>query len=163
AELEVKPDKEVVVKGTKAGFRRGIYVLQRRQTPVTLLEAFDQPPMTPNCLERRQSNVATQALQMMNGSAVWDHSRYMAGRIIDAVGDQPGQQIEQVYLRTLSRQPSAAESAQAASALETFAAQWPERLAEDNSDAPKAWTARWMALAGLCHTMLNSAEFVFID
>ena len=49
SEVDVRPDKEVVVKPTSAGFRRSIYVLHRRQTPVSLMDAFDQPAMTPNC------------------------------------------------------------------------------------------------------------------
>src|SRR4029077_19638883 len=86
SEVDVRPDKEVVVKATSAGFRRSIYVLHRRQTPVSLMDAFDQPAMTPNCTERRRSNVATQALHMMNGSMTWDLARYMAGRVIDEAG-----------------------------------------------------------------------------
>ena len=48
ADIEVRPDKEVIVKAAKAGYRRAIYVLHRRQTPLSLMDAFDQPPMTPN-------------------------------------------------------------------------------------------------------------------
>jgi hypothetical protein len=82
-EVTITADKEVIVKPGKNGFRRSIYVLHRRQTPMSLLDAFDEPIMTPNCTERRRSNVATQALHMMNGSMTWDLARYMAGRAID--------------------------------------------------------------------------------
>ena len=163
ADIEVRPDKEVVVKPAKEGFRRGIYVLHRRQTPVSLMDAFDQPPMTPNCTERRRSNVATQALHLMNGSMSWDLARFMAGRVIDEAGDDVARQIESVYLRAYSRRPTAAERDLGQSAIAEFAKQWPARLATDNAEAPHAANARWLALANYCHAILNSAEFSFID
>ena len=159
AEIEIKPDKEVVVKGEKAGFRRAIYVLHRRQTPVTMFEVFDQPPMTPNCVERRQSNVATQALQMMNGTLLWDHARYLAGRLVDEGGDVAAQ----AYQRILSRNPSPDEARDAQASLSEFTRIWEEKLKSDNTEAPVALTARWQALATLCHTLLNSAEFAYVD
>lgn len=162
-EIEVKSNKEVVAKGSKNGFRRSLYVSQRRQTPITLLDAYDLPHMTPNCLQRRESIVATQALHMMNGSVIWEHSRYMAGRVIDEVGPDREKQVKQVYLRALSRPPTSSETEQGVSALEEFKAHWPARLESDRIDTPKGWTSRWLALAGLCHTILNSAEFSFID
>jgi hypothetical protein len=162
-EIEVKPNKEVVAKGSEAGFRRGIYVLQRPTAPVTLLEVYDLPRMTPNCVERSQSNVATQALQMMNGGQLWEHARYMAGRVIDEVGQARENQVNQVYLRALSRPPSVFEMRESLAALEELTRQWPTRLERDHVETPKQATANWLALAGLCHTVLNSANFIFVD
>jgi hypothetical protein len=161
--VEVSADKEVTVKPTVAGFRRAIYTLHRRQTPVSLMDAFDQPSMTPNCPERRHSNVATQALHMMNGSTTWALARFMAARIIDEAGDDTIKQIETVYLRTFSRRPTPGEVTSGTEAIAEFQKGWPDRLAADNTEAPRAATARWMALANYCHALLNSAEFSFID
>jgi mono/diheme cytochrome c family protein len=161
--IDIRPDKEVVVKPTAAGFRRAIYVLHRRQTPVSLLDAFDQPYMTPNCTERRRSNVATQALHMMNGTMSWDLARFMAGRVIDEVGADPARQVEAVYQRAYARRPTPAESDLGITAIADFRKQWPARLAADNSDAPRDANAQWLGLANYCHAILNSAEFSFID
>jgi hypothetical protein len=163
SELDIKESKEVSVKPTKDGFRRSIYVLHRRQTPVSLMDAFDHPAMTPNCTERRQSNVATQALHMMNGSMTWELARYMAGRVIDDADGDRARQIELIYLRALSRMPSADEVKTGIEAIQTFKEGWPARLASDNNDAPRAVTANWLAVANFCHAILNSAEFSFID
>ncbi len=163
SELEVKESKEVVAKPSDDGYRRSLYVTQRTQTPLTLLEAFDLPRMTPNCLERSTSTVSTQALQMLNGSDVWEHSRYMAGRIIDDVGIDQGEQVDAIFLRALSRKPTADEKRDSLEALDEFARMWPARLEKDQESAPTGWTSRWLALASLCHTVLNSAEFSFID
>ena len=125
AAIEIRPDKEVVMKPAKEGFRRAIYVLHRRQTPLSLMDAFDQPAMTPNCTERRRSNVATQALHMMNGSMTWDLARFMAGRVMDDAGNDRNKQIEQVYLRAYARTPSAEEVTIGRQAIEQFAKDWP--------------------------------------
>jgi mono/diheme cytochrome c family protein len=163
AELDIKESKEVSVKAGKDGFRRSIYVLHRRQTPVSLMDAFDHPAMTPNCTERRQSNVATQALHMMNGSMTWELARYMAGRVVDEADGDRARQVELVYLRALSRLPSAEEVKTGKEAIQSFREAWPARLAADNSDAPRTITANWLAVANFCHAILNSAEFSFID
>lgn len=163
AEVEVRADKEVTVKATPAGYRRAIYALHRRQTPVSLLEAFDQPAMTPNCTERRRSNVATQALHMMNGSMTWDLAKYMAGRVIDESEGDRAKQVERIYLRAYARKPSPDELRVGLDALAEFRKQWPARLQTDASEAPRTWQAEWLALANYCHAVLNSAEFSFID
>jgi mono/diheme cytochrome c family protein len=162
-ETEVLETKEVVAKGSKSGLRRAIYVFQRPTETPTLLEAYDFPEMSPNCLMRRQSNVPTQALQMMNSDQIWEFARYMAGRIIDEAGPDRGRQVEQVFLRALSRPPTASETRESLAALEQLVGKWPERLKQDRQDAPIEPTANWLSLAGLCHTVINSAEFLFID
>ncbi len=163
SKLEVKDNKEVVAKPSGNGYRRSVYVTQKMQTPLTLLDAFDLPRMTPNCVERRQSQVSTQALQMMNGSDVWENARYMAGRLIDEIGPDPREQVEAVFLRALSRRPSEREMSDSLAALDEFATIWPTRLEKDRDPAPLEFKSRWLALASFCHTMLNSAEFIFVD
>ncbi len=162
-DVSVTADKEVIVKADKSGFRRAIYVLHRRQTPMSLLDAFDEPAMTPNCPQRRQSNVATQALHMMNGSMTWELAQYMAGRVIEESDGIRAKQVESVYLRAYSRRPSAEETKLGVEAIEEFRKQWPERLAADASPAPRNDQANWLAVANFCHAVLNSAEFSFID
>ena len=82
-ELEVKLDGEVVPKPTQRGYRRSIYLMQRRSKPISMLEAFDAPLLVPNCLKRPHSIVSSQALQLKNSDLVNESSRHMAGRIID--------------------------------------------------------------------------------
>ena len=161
--VEVNASQEVVPQGTGTGFRRGIYVLQRRTSRVTLMDAYDLPHMTPNCLERRESTVSTQALHMMNGEPIWNHAKHLAGRVIDVAGADTERQIEETFKRVLSRPPTAAEVEKSSAALAELAKHWPKRLSADGSSAPREWTARWLALSGFAHTLLNSAEFAYID
>jgi len=162
-DVDIRADKEVTVKATKEGLRRSIYVLHRRQTPVSLMDAFDQPSMTPNCTERRQSNVATQALHLMNGSMAWELSKFMAGRVIDEADGDRGREVELIYLRAYGRRPNAAEAKLGLETIAAFREKWPARLEKDNSEAPRAANAKWLAVANYCHAILNSAEFSFID
>ena len=163
-DTEAKPDGEVVAKDSPEGMRRSIYLLQRRSKPLTMLEAFDAPQLRPNCLRRTHSTVPSQALQMMNSETLRTSSRYMAGRVIDVAGDDPATQVERVYLAALGRPPSERERARGASALELMTQAWGRQLEEGPPPMePKQAKARWLALATLCHTVLNSAEFLYID
>ncbi len=162
-EVEVKPDGEVVAKPTEHGYRRSIYVLQRRSKPVTALETFDAPLLTPNCLRRPHSTVSSQALQLENSDLVRESARFMAGRVIDAAGDGLQEQIERVYWTTLSRPPTAEEAQLAGEALRGLTREWLKHLESEIPAEPIAAKARWLALASFCQTYLNSAEFLYVN
>ena len=163
AEIEVKANGEVVAKPSKAGYRRSVYVLQRRITPMTQLEVFDIPPMSPNCIERRQSTVPTQALQMMNSDSLRAFSRHMAARLIDEFGEDTAEQVGQTYLRVYSRLPTDTELRTALGGLANLTRKWLEHLEQEQPETPKLYTARWRALADFCQTLLISAEFLYVD
>jgi hypothetical protein len=119
--------------------------------------------MSPNCIQRAYSTVATQALQMTNSPVMRDHARYLAGRLLDRWPEQPGKQIEELYVRALSRKPTAEESAAATQDLGKLERGWVSHLRAEKSDAPVASTAKWYALGDLCQALLSSAEFAYID
>ena len=162
-DLELSDDGEYRATGSTRGFRRSVYTLQQPRTPISLLEAFDLPQLSPNCIVRNQSNVPTQALHLMNSEWMWGLSRYMAGRVIDVAGSDPVKQVREVFLRALSRAPSHDETSESLAALDDLQDHWSERLMSDRRETPIEATARWLALANVCHTVLNSAEFAFID
>ena len=164
SELETnKETGEITVKPTDKGYRRSIYILQQPLEPVSLLEAFDFPQMAPNCTMRSVSNVATQALQLMNSDRSWDLSRYLAGRVIDSAGADRKLQVGTLFQRVLTRPPTESEMQDALAAIETFEKHWLQKVKADRRETPSASTAAWLAVANLGHTLLNSAEFAFID
>jgi hypothetical protein len=163
AEIDIKADGEVIPKLAKTGYRRSIYVLQRRVYPMTQLDVFDLPQLGPNCIERRQSTVPTQALQMMNGDTLRELSRYMAARLIDQYGEDAREQVDQAYWRSYSRRPTSSELETASNALIKLKDQWLGHLEQEKPETPKLYTARWRALADLCRTLLSSAEFLYVD
>jgi hypothetical protein len=163
AEIEVKKDGSVLAKAGKLGYRRSIYLQQRRSTPVTILDTFDAPFMSPNCVRRGESIVSSQALQLMNGDQIRESARYLAGRIIDVAGTDPRREIEQLYLATLTRTPTPAEVQAAERVLTSMRKHWQEYYETNPPSDPVAAKALHMALASLTHTLFNSAEFLYVD
>ena len=154
---------EVIPESTKKGWRRAIYLLKRRRMPVSFLEAFDYPVMTPNCGQRRNSTVALQALQLMNGELMRKHARYLAGRLMDGAPGNIQKQVNDLYLQVLSRQPTKNESQNVLASLNSLQIEWHEHLEKNNNPGPRKPTSQWSALSSVTLTLLNSAEFIYID
>ena len=161
-QVEVRADGEVVSECSEAGCRRSIYMLQRRSTPLTMLQSFDAPQLNPNCLKRGVSTVSSQALQLWNSEVVRENARYFAGRVIDAVGEDVEKQEERVYLVALARRPSEEERKKGAEEIGELARHWREHMEKEVPAEPKDGRARWEALATFCHAILNSAEFIYV-
>ncbi len=146
--LNARADGLITPAGTPKGWRRSVYVSQERKQVPTLHEVFDLPQMNPNCLERRESNVATQALHLWNDGLVRSLAEQFAKRVARTAGDDPRRQVELAFQLAAGRLPDPDERT---AALETLA-----RLNGQNLPAGTAVTA-------LCHTLLNSALFLYID
>ncbi len=162
-QITTRDNGEIVPNATDVGWRRAVYVLRKRRQPVTLLELFDAPKPAPNCTERRQSTVAPQALQMMNGDSTLQHARYLAGRLVDEVPGSTDGQLSAAYQRILSRQPSAREAELARSDFAELERHWLAHLDATRHPGPRGAGAHWMALGSFTHALLNSAEFLYID
>ncbi len=156
----VRPDGLVTPTGTTRGWRRLIYVQQRRKQIPTHLENFDFPSMNPNCIERRDSIVATQALHLMNNGMVQQLAEHFARRVSHEAGTNPGRQVEQIYLIALSRLPTQEEKKIGVDALHKLSAEWAKQLPKGKSHDD---FAEAKALATFCHALVNSAGFVYVD
>jgi len=162
--IKQMPDGEVVGVGQKnSGQRRSIFMAGRRTEAITLLDTFDTPFMNPNCVRRAQSTVSSQALELMNSDLLRQASRYMAGRVMDAAPDNARAQLERMYWLGLARAPSGDELSAAESALPAIEREWVKQLKIENPEEPVRARAHWLAVATLCHTLLNSAEFLYVD
>ena len=144
-----------------SGKRRSVYVQQLRKQPASLLEIFDLPAMNPNCLQRSESLVAPQALHLLNDTAVREMAGQFADRVLRVVGEEATQQVQRAYWIALSRPPNAEEQADGSQALKRMTEQWEKQLAADRK--PSNSEARRKALTTLCHTIMNSALFLYID
>lgn len=122
--VDVRNDGLVTTRGVSGTWRRSVYVLQRRTTIPTLLENFDLPGMSPNCVQRRQSNVAPQALQLLNNGFVHELASHFAERVRSAAGDSPEKQLEYAYRLAYGRPPTDEERQLTLQSLRTLAAQW---------------------------------------
>lgn len=159
--VSVRPDGLATPQGTPRGWRRMIYVNQARKRIPTHLETFDYPQMNPNCLERRESTVATQALHLMNNAMVQELAEQFAQRVSRDAGTNYGKQIDLAYLIALSRSPSAEEKRIGLDALARLTEQWTNNLAATGKANPEA--AQRKALTSYCHALMNSASFLYVD
>lgn len=154
--VQVRPDGLVL-----SGKRRSIYVQQLRKHPASLLESFDLPAMNPNCLQRAESLVAPQALQLLNDTSVRDMAARFADRVLKDSANDPERQVQQVYAIALSRPPLAEELAACREALERLTAEW--QLPTTPGGPLTKPDAERRALTTVCHTIINSAAFLYID
>ena len=115
--VEVRDDGLVTQIETPKGFRRSIYVRQRRTQLATVLDNFDLPPMNPNCSERTESTVSLQALYLLNNGLVHRLADLTASRIKAEAGNDVNKQIDTLYWRALSREPGEDEKRAALEAL----------------------------------------------
>jgi hypothetical protein len=153
--VRARPDGLVTPAGTDRGWRRIVYVRQTRKQIPTHLENFDFPQMNPNCVERRPSMVAPQALHLMNNGMVLRLAEHFAGRVRREAGADPAKQVEAVYLTALSRFPTDAEKQLGVASLDKLTSRWAEK-------GDRAVTGM-QALTTYCHAIVNSAEFLFVD
>ena len=142
-------------------FRRTVYVQFRRSRPLSVLDPFDLPRMSPNCTQRFASTVSTQSLLLMNNPMVWDRARQMARRARRVVGDELPEQVRWMWLAAYGRQPTPEEIRMAERFVEIQTAQFAARpWPKEQSDAPDAAEE---ALTSMCHAVVSSNEFLYVD
>lgn len=127
-------------------WRRSIYVMLKRTVPVPMLRLFDAPDGSFSCHERKTTTVPTQTLALWNARFVTEQSRRLARRI-ESEASERQQQIERLYLLTLSRLPTEEERTATLTFLSTETN--PRRQAQK--------------LAELCQVLLMSNEFFYLN
>ena len=161
-EIQETAEGEVVSQASKDGYRRSIYLIQRRLKPETMLALFDAPAMVPNCLQRTRSTVAPQALQLFNSGFMRKAAAHFAEQVIQLCGHDQKKQVEHIYVTTLSRYPTSAEVQQATEALKNLTRLW-----QDADNAKQTVISdrdpQHQALTVFCHTIMNSPEFIYTD
>ncbi len=145
-------------------FRRTIYVQVRRSRPLGVLEPFDAPLMKPNCELRTSSTVAPQSLLMMNSAFVVEQSVAMAERIEREVSADLPAQFQRAWMLAYSRKPTEAATIAGVSFLSEQMAVVNQAAAAEPADPKKPATPPGrLALAHLCHALLSSNEFLYVD
>jgi hypothetical protein len=164
--VTVRADGLVTANRSEAGWRRTVYVQQRRKELPSILETFDLPQMNPNCVERPNSMVASQALHLLNNGMIRGLTLQFAQRIEAKAGDDRYKQVEHVYQDALSRKPTPEESQLALEALSQLTADWENRQTGSKvkpAEGKESPSPETRALANFCHVIMNSAEFLFVD
>jgi hypothetical protein len=158
------PAEPVIVRGdglVLSGKRRSVYVQQLRKEPPSLLESFDLPAMNPNCLQRSESLVAPQALHLLNDSAIREMAGQFACRVLQSADANAMAQVREIYALALCRSPSDEELEACLDFLNALRASAVTGGSLDDSGKDGDREAK--ALAALCHSVMNSAAFLYID
>ena len=119
--------------------KKSVYVFQRRQLALPLLEMLDAPVPQVSMEQRRPSTTAIQSLAMLNGRLVAEESQYFAARLEREAGQDSRDQITLAFRLAFSREPTEAE------------------LRRYNDFAKSE------GLAAVCRVLFNANEFVYVD
>ena len=139
-----------------AANRRSIYLLFRRAYNLSFLSVFDQPLVAVNCTRRDTSAVPLQALALLNDPFVAEQAIHFADRVKRLAGAPREDAIRTAFRLALSRSPSAAEVDICSRLLERQAGAF---RAAKSSPAE----SEHKALVQLCHTLLNTSEFLYVE
>ena len=118
----------------------------KRSLAVQMMTVFDSCDTTAPTGRRDVSTVAPQALTLLNNAWVHGESQAMAERVI-ASGPTIESRIEAAWRIAFSRTPSATER--------QAAIDYVERSRNEGGDVV-AWSV-------LCHTLINTNEFIYVD
>jgi len=133
--------------------RRSLYIYVSRSLMPPMMTAFDQCDTTLPCGQRDVTTVPTQALAMINNEFVHARSESLAARVLRSAATQY-EQIEFAWMFALERKPTEDERQLATQHLKSQI---------NNFKSVDAALAENRALASLCHVLLNSNEFLYID
>ena len=159
------------------GRRRTVYVFQRRSLALPIVEAFDGPDMVNTCPRRATTTIAPQALALFNGEFSRGEAGFFAVRVARDAGDDITKQIARAYEIALLRRPTLPQQTLA---QEFLARQTRLHLndaqngkpsgvrpvavtAANTPDAKTLKAAQQAALTDLCHVLLNTNEFLYLD
>ena len=126
--------------------RRSVYTKVLRNVREPLLDAFDAPDYISSAPDRNVTTTPTQALLMINGAPLQQRAARLAARVQAAAAESgasaKADQVQIAYRLSLGRSPSDDERREALEFLQDA--------------SPAAWI-------DLCHVLLNSNEFLYVD
>ena len=131
--------------------RRTLYIPVRRGSIPTVLATFDYGDATTSSEGRPRTNVAPQALFMMNSRFVVEQARAFSKRLLDDASLTDAQRIERAYLMALTRKP---ESGEVDSAL-TYIGEIEKKIGGADAHA-----AAWQSF---CHVLMSTNEFLYLN
>ncbi|MCY2962091.1 MAG: PSD1 and planctomycete cytochrome C domain-containing protein [Planctomycetota bacterium] len=139
-----------------ASHRRSLYLFARRVYPLKFLEIFDSPIMPVNCTQRMSSATVLQSLAQLNSEFLFEQADRMARRVTNTAGADSAARIELAFQLALARKPKDSE-------LKHSLAFVGEQAKNHETAGAQADKATQMALADLCHMLLSTSEFLYVE
>ena len=144
-------------------FRRSIYVQVRRSKPVTVLDTFDAPTMSPNCELRAQTTVAPQSLLLMNDTFVLENANRLANRLQASAPNDLRKQVQQAWELLYSRPATESDLTRSLAYLDEQTKaliQYHHDIQHAKGVAPNPPLE---AMASLCQILCSSNRFLYIE
>ncbi|MFO0951896.1 MAG: PSD1 and planctomycete cytochrome C domain-containing protein [Isosphaeraceae bacterium] len=135
--------------------RRSVYLPVVRNHMFDGFDLFDYSDSGVSVGDRATTTVPTQALYLLNGGLVAQASEALARRVTAEASDAPGR-LGRLYMRAYGRAPTAAEAERA----ERFLTRVEAGVSGLEPDAAARRLRAWQVL---CHTVLASSEFLYIE
>lgn len=144
---------EVVVQESQAGAaRRSVYLQQRRTQMLSLLNLFDAPAVTFNCVQRPTTTMPLQSLSLLNSEFALARASALARRLEQESPPDPRHRVRQAFEFATGQSPSDLELRASLSFLEDQT-----RTHEPAEDASrKAWI-------DFCQMLLASNGFLYVE
>ena len=140
--------------------RRSLYIFQRRNLVVPMLEAFDSADPSQSCERRRTSVTTPQVFHLLNGRFAVRASRHFAERVIREVGSDRRAQVERIFRLAFARPPGDKEMDVCRRLL---AEQLDDRRRVSGADRTAQAESYVEALADLCLVVFNANEFLYLE
>jgi len=136
--------------------RRSLYLPVVRSALYSVFQVFDfAEPSVPNG-QRQVTNIASQALFIMNSTIVMEQSQALASQVLSMEGADNPERIEWLYRKVLGRPAGSEELAACLAHLEKYAA----ALEENGITGDEQKGHNWQSL---CRALLASNEFIYLD
>lgn len=126
--------------------RRSIYVLNKRNKEMTMMNTFDTPDLHNSCSLRDVTTTPIQALALLNGEWTVERAKQFADQILINKVASIESRINTAYLTALGRGPTEDDIIDALNFFETL---------EPESEA---YRTAWI---DFCHVLMNTNEFVY--
>ena len=117
------------------------------------MKLFDFADSSSSIGKRDESNVATQALYMMNSNNVHERALSLARYLLNKEKSSTLTRIERAYLITLTRKPNLEEKKEALLYLNNY----PPSVSEGKIDSQ---LAAWQSF---CRILITSNEFIYLN
>ena len=151
-------------------YRRSVYLLARRNYHLTFMRVFDQPIVARTCTVRKPSAMVTQSLALLHDEFMLEQSSRLADRVRrELPSGTPRQRIEFAWKLVFGRAPELDET-------ELCLATWQRHVKRLSNAEPAGGegesaggestsgeSADRMAFAQICHMLLNTNEFLYLE
>ena len=131
--------------------RRSIYMFAKRSLAVPMMAVFDSCDTTAPTGRRDVSTVAPQALTLLNNEWVHGESKAMGDRVIASTFEVDDRLVN-AWRIAIGRIPTSIERQASLEFVKSL-----------QSRASGAFEAERLAWSALCHTLINTNEFIYLD